>query len=267
MLRINSFKVKMKMRNAFALITAALLWHSGALNNAVAQSWQVPIHVQIERYRYDLYFGVHPNAAETFNAGIDTIAPPPAFTPYAAFVISTLPGTLRADFRGPGSTIVWRLQIFNAAGKNAKIWWEAHAVPRPGAITLSDSLDMLAQDSTVIFSAGILEIEYTQPTVAVASPAGNAVPEALAIVNYPNPFEATMRFEIRGLAGQPYVLRIFNVLGREIRRLEGVAHASTPAAILWDGADARGLPVANGVYYCRLELPGAVLVRRIHRLR
>lgn len=257
----------MKKRNTLAAALAAFLMCAGVPGSAVAQFWQVPIHVQIETYRYDLYFGVHPNAAESFNAGIDTIAPPPGFTPYAAFVISTLPGTLRADFRGPGSTIVWRLQIFNAAGKNAKIWWEAQEVPRPGGITLNDSLDMLAQDSTVIFSAGILEIEYTQPTVAVASPAGNALPEALAIVNYPNPFEATTRFEIRGLAAQPYVLRIFNVLGQEIRRFAGATHESTPAAVLWDGADTRGLPVANGVYFCRLELPGAVFVKRIHRLR
>lgn len=257
----------MKKRNALALFTAALLWHGVAPKIAPAQTWQIPIHVQIETYRYDLYFGVHPNAAESFNAGIDTIAPPPGFTPYAAFVISTLPGTLRADFRGPGSTIVWRLQIFNAAGKNAKIWWEAQEVPRPGGITLNDSLDMLAQDSTVIFSAGILEIEYTQPTVAVASPAGNVHPETFSIRNYPNPFAAATRFEIRGLAAQPYVLRIFNVLGQDIRSFAASAHEPSPAVIWWDGADARGVPVPNGVYFCRLELPGAVFVKRIHRLR
>ncbi|MCK6561948.1 T9SS type A sorting domain-containing protein [candidate division KSB1 bacterium] len=257
----------MKTRNALALFTAALLWHSGAPNSAPAQSWQIPIHVQIETYHYDLYFGVHPNAAETFNAGIDTIAPPPAFTPYAAFVISTLPGTLRADFRGPGNAIVWHLQIFNAVGKITKISWDSREFPRPGGITLNDSLDMLTQDSTLILSAGMLAIEYTQPTVAVASPAGNALPEALAIDNYPNPFAAVTRFEIRGLAAQPFVLRIFNVLGQEIRRFAASAYEPSPTAILWDGADTRGLPVANGVYFYRLELPGAVFVKRIHRLR
>ncbi|NUM77670.1 T9SS type A sorting domain-containing protein [candidate division KSB1 bacterium] len=257
----------MKKRNALALFTAALLWHGVAPKIAPAQTWQIPIHVQIETFNYDLYFGVRPNATEAFNAGIDTIAPPPAFSPYAAFVISTLPGTLRADFRGPGNAIVWHLQIFNAVGKITKISWDSREFPLPGGITMNDSLDMLAQDSTTIFSAGVLEIEYTQPTVAVATPSGDALPETFVIRNYPNPFAAATRFEVHGPAAQSFVLRIFNLLGREIRSFAASAQEPSPAVIWWDGADARGMPVPNGVYFCRLELPDAVLVKKLYRLR
>lgn len=70
--------------------------------------------------------------------------------------------------------------------------------------------------------------------------------------NYPNPFNPE--------TGIPYflpkrlsiTLAIYDLLGREVKLLEqGVKEAGRYEA-RWDGTDRIGMPVANGIYFCRL---------------
>ena len=56
------------------------------------------------------------------------------------------------------------------------------------------------------------------------------------------------RFEWNGRS--PVRLDLFDVQGRLVRRLE---HAPG-ARFTWDGRDTRGVRVASGVYYWRLEV-------------
>lgn len=85
--------------------------------------------------------------------------------------------------------------------------------------------------------------------------------------NFPNPFNpsTTIQYEIPG--NSDVTLRIYNMLGQEIRTL--VQNRQSPGAhtALWDGTDAAGQTVASGVYLYALETPEFNEVRKMILLR
>jgi hypothetical protein len=74
--------------------------------------------------------------------------------------------------------------------------------------------------------------------------------------NYPNPFNpsTTVTFDLGFLDGpsQRASVKIYNLLGQEVRTLyngeSGIGHYE----LLWRGIDQRGVPVASGIYFVRL---------------
>ncbi|SYZ73917.1 exported hypothetical protein [Candidatus Zixiibacteriota bacterium] len=75
--------------------------------------------------------------------------------------------------------------------------------------------------------------------------------------NYPNPFNpmTTIRYSIRNTAERPIpktVLRIYNILGQEVRTLIDRQEAPGNYSIEWDGTDGIGNKVGSGVYFYRL---------------
>jgi hypothetical protein len=106
---------------------------------------------------------------------------------------------------------------------------------------------------------------------ALVDAAGLVAAEAVPARPYlsppaPNPFTggATIAF---GLARpEPAALAIFDVRGREVRRLAGGPLPAGNHRVRWDGTDDRGARAAPGVYYCRLTLPGARFERRVVRM-
>jgi len=93
-------------------------------------------------------------------------------------------------------------------------------------------------------------------------------PRALALrAGIPNPFRTatTLGFDVPAPGGHAR-LEIFDVAGRRVTTLEhrwlpGGSHTAR-----WNGTGDRGAGVAAGVYLCRLELEGAVRIRRLLRL-
>jgi len=75
--------------------------------------------------------------------------------------------------------------------------------------------------------------------------------------NYPNPFNAgtTIRFHLgASCAFAPLRLSIFSIDGRLMRTLVNKPLAAGENRIAWDGTDARGKPVASGVYIYVLQV-------------
>ena len=83
--------------------------------------------------------------------------------------------------------------------------------------------------------------------------------------NYPNPFNANT-FMILTISGQnpvPAALKIYNILGQEVRTLmEGTV---TPGSrvVVWDGKDERGRELASGVYFARLQVGNFAHTRKL----
>ena len=71
--------------------------------------------------------------------------------------------------------------------------------------------------------------------------------------NYPNPFNPDTFIPFDLPQGSHVKLRIFNILGQEIRTLKDEFFQTGSYAILWDGKDQRGFSVASGIYIYRLE--------------
>jgi hypothetical protein len=96
------------------------------------------------------------------------------------------------------------------------------------------------------------------------------VPQEFALQqNLPNPFRGTttIRFEVPELnnaVGAPRVeLKIYNVLGQVVRTLIDAELQPGAYTATWNGRDARGRPVAAGVYFYNLNANGLRITKKM----
>ena len=85
--------------------------------------------------------------------------------------------------------------------------------------------------------------------------------------NYPNPFNTmtTIKYD---LPEESFVkLRIFNLLGEEIRALVVGNESAGFKKIVWDGKDKDGTAVSSGVYFYRLDAHSFVSDKEFHQTR
>ncbi|MCA9742404.1 Ig-like domain-containing protein, partial [candidate division KSB1 bacterium] len=70
--------------------------------------------------------------------------------------------------------------------------------------------------------------------------------------NYPNPFNPSTNIRYQ-LPQQTHVkLVVYNLLGQEVRQLVDQVKGAGYYTIVWDGLNARGIPVPSGVYYYKI---------------
>jgi len=70
---------------------------------------------------------------------------------------------------------------------------------------------------------------------------------------YPNPVSTTAEFTFELSAASRVTIQIFTVSGRLVRRLPGFSYPAGFGAYSWDGLDAEGRSLPNGVYIYRLS--------------
>jgi flagellar hook assembly protein FlgD len=71
--------------------------------------------------------------------------------------------------------------------------------------------------------------------------------------NYPNPFNpsTTIQYEIPKTAR--VVLKIYDMLGREVKILVNRVQSPGQKSVIWDGTDQSGNLVSSGIYLYRLQ--------------
>ena len=76
------------------------------------------------------------------------------------------------------------------------------------------------------------------------------------VVNYPNPMARETDFTFQHNQSRPLdvEIAIFTASGRKVRTLEARAISDRFVRVRWDGTDADGTPMANGVYFYRLRV-------------
>jgi len=94
------------------------------------------------------------------------------------------------------------------------------------------------------------------------SDAPPAAPRWSLGANVPNPFNPTTRIPFEAATAGAVRLQILDIAGRYVRTLDVRARLG-PNVLTWDGHDARGLPVASGVYIYQLEAPQMRASRRM----
>lgn len=83
---------------------------------------------------------------------------------------------------------------------------------------------------------------------------GETLPTRYALhANYPNPFNpsTTIKYELKD-AG-PVALKIYNMLGQEVRTLVAAIETAGYKTVVWDGRNDSGGMVSSGIYLYRLE--------------
>ncbi len=113
------------------------------------------------------------------------------------------------------------------------------------------------------------------PIVGIAAnpPRENVVQSFSLSPNYPNPFNpgTNIEFEIPNGAGRGsptgqgewVTLKIYDLLGREVKTLVNGQMAAGNHTVYWDGTDNNGNPVDSGVYLYRLVVNGVSLTRKM----
>ncbi len=152
------------------------------------------------------------------------------------------------------------------AQSNAEGLYELHSVP-PGRYRakathlnfkgeFNNGVANFADAQVIEVGYGALEINFVLDSVTSVEDEP-PVPTAIELYgNYPNPFnpETLIKF---GLPAEMTVrLRIFNLLGQEVRTLEGGRLAAGQHAIRWDGRDLSGAVLPSGIYFYTLEANG-----------
>ena len=108
----------------------------------------------------------------------------------------------------------------------------------------------------VCFSGG-------QNTTGVQPPTSHLPTEFSVSQNYPNPFNPTTTIDVSLPAQGNLTVRIFDVLGREIRTFEYDKLPAGVHKVVWDGRNQRGGAVASGVYFYQARFGDHVAVRQM----
>ncbi|HVO76755.1 MAG TPA: FlgD immunoglobulin-like domain containing protein [Candidatus Bathyarchaeia archaeon] len=106
----------------------------------------------------------------------------------------------------------------------------------------------------------------TGPTQVDITPA--EAPRAYRLAqNYPNPFNpsTTIRYDMKEKG--TVTLKIYNVAGELVRTLANDVRDAGSYSVTWDGSDDRGIPVASGIYFSRMQAGGFVGVKKVVLLR
>ena len=93
----------------------------------------------------------------------------------------------------------------------------------------------------------------TPPVVGIAD-IPNGLPAEFALYqNYPNPFNPTTAIRYDLSNSSTVSLKIFNVLGQEVRTLVNEKQSAGFKTVAWDARDNFGNPLASGIYVYKLE--------------
>jgi hypothetical protein len=105
-------------------------------------------------------------------------------------------------------------------------------------------------------------------TVGIEERPAACVPDQPVLyANFPNPFNPGTFIRYSIPRPSDVVLKIFNLLGREIVTLADGPETAGEKSVIWDGKDRGGNPVSSGIYVCKLQAGGETLTRRIAVMR
>jgi hypothetical protein len=85
--------------------------------------------------------------------------------------------------------------------------------------------------------------------------------------NYPNPFNPATTIEVNLGTQSDLTVRIFDVLGREVRTFSYERVPRGVHRVVWDGTSNTGASVSSGVYLCRVRAGERIAVRRMLLLK
>lgn len=85
----------------------------------------------------------------------------------------------------------------------------------------------------------------------------------LGLSAYPNPFRKEMKVSFRSSSKAPVRLYVCNLLGQKVKDLSLNRDNSTG----WDGTDAKGRQVGNGIYFLKAEQNGKAICQKVIRIK
>jgi len=144
-------------------------------------------------------------------------------------------------YQGNETFVVWdslRSQVF-----------DLHVEGQPVAVVLDPERWLIRQVEPMAVG------DHEQPPILCLAP------------NHPNPFKTETAIEFFLPSAGRVGIDVFDLSGRRVVRLLDGRRPAGYGSVGWNGTDARGRPVAPGIYYCRLRTPEGQASRRMLRIR
>jgi hypothetical protein len=127
-----------------------------------------------------------------------------------------------------------------------------------GAIEITPSIGFQVGDRFV----------FNPTVVATSVENGNEPPLTFSLSqNFPNPFNPTTNFEFRLPVRNMVVVKVFDLLGREIATLVNDTRDAGTYRVSWNGQSVNGVATSTGVYFCRIEAGDFVQTKKMVLIR
>ncbi|MDP2207609.1 MAG: S8 family serine peptidase [Bacteroidota bacterium] len=102
------------------------------------------------------------------------------------------------------------------------------------------------------------DIEVITTSITNVADELDNIPETFALFqNYPNPFNPTTTIRYQLPEASKVVLKIYNILGQEIKTLADEIQDAGTKALIWDSKNNSGNLVSSGVYFYQLQAVNA----------
>jgi outer membrane protein assembly factor BamB len=141
----------------------------------------------------------------------------------------------------------------SAFDRDGTLLWKYDLDREPSAVIVAN-IDIDAEKEVIVaIDSTLLALDVHLATSVPAVGALTTPTSYRLYQNYPNPFNptTTIRYELP----KPSHVRliIYDLLGRRITTLVNSQQAAGHFSAIWSGTDDRNLPIATGMYFCRLE--------------
>ncbi|MDZ4712236.1 MAG: DUF4331 family protein [bacterium] len=104
--------------------------------------------------------------------------------------------------------------------------------------------------------------------VAISDFGQNVEPKSYGLLqNYPNPFNPTTQIRYNLTKTDNVILRIYDILGKEVKTLVSEKLSPGEKSVVWDGLDNSGKAVASGTYFVKLETSSGVDSKKLTLLK
>jgi len=161
-------------------------------------------------------------------------------------------GAIRKEFRIEVRTgsypVTLRWEMENVAGIEYRL------KDAPGGLTLNRDLSS---------RQGSLIIKGPEVKTLILSVTNRLIPKEYALhQNYPNPFNPTTRINYQLPTASRVVLKIYDILGEEVRTLADEIQEAGYRSVEWNSTNDQGQVLASGVYFYRFEAASIVSAGR-----
>lgn len=96
----------------------------------------------------------------------------------------------------------------------------------------------------------------------------SALPQAFVLQqSYPNPFNSSCIISYSLPAASRVVLTIYDLMGREVKKLVEAARPAGAMSLVWDGNNDRGAPLASGVYVVKMTAGEFAAAQKVMLIR
>jgi hypothetical protein len=138
------------------------------------------------------------------------------------------------------------------------------------AVDSLENSDLVARPGLIATIEKILEWFGTSTTISYTQTETIALQNFYLYQNYPNPFNTTtdIRYQIPESSSTTHsTLKVYNILGQEVRTLVNGEQESGQYIAIWDGHDENGVEVPSGVYFYQLRSGTSSYTRKMLLLK